>query len=171
MVIEVARWAIAALFVLVLVLASVSDVRRRQIPNWTVVALIVLFLGWAFVGTPLSLISSLEAAAIVFVVTAALFAFGVLGAGDSKLMTVVALFAGLGQLPLFVFATVLFGGVLAVIGLVVHPTRTWVALYQMRGKGDLGNSVPYGVAISLAGVLVLARGLACSVSFCPKLIL
>lgn len=168
---DIARWTIALLLLLVLVAASVSDVKRRKIPNWTVLAVALLFVAWQFAGAPIPWFSALAAAGISFVVTLGLFALGILGAGDSKLMTAVALFAGLGQLPLFVVATALCGGVLAVITLVVHPTRTWVALYHLRGKGNFGQSVPYGVAISLGGAIVVAMHFACAGSACARLIL
>ncbi len=159
--IEVARWAIVALYSLVLVIASLSDINTRRIPNWTILATIVLYSGWAIVGPSVSVISSLEAAGIVFVITSALYAFHFMGAGDSKLMTAVALFAGLGQLPLFTLATVLFGGAIAVLSLATRPTRTLV-MFQTRGKGDFGRGIPYGVAISLAGTMIVLSELACT---------
>lgn len=148
--IENARWAIVVLFSLTLGAAAVSDALRRLIPNWTIVALAVLFVGWVFVEPFVSMFGSLEAALIVFVVSCALYAFGVVGAGDSKFMTVVSLFVGLSWLPQFALGTVLLGGALAVISLVTRPTRALVML-QMRGKGSFGRGIPYGVAIALAG--------------------
>ena len=162
--IELARWAIAALVSLVLLVASVSDVRERRIPNWTIAALAALYAGWAFVTPGASILSSLEAAGIVFVVTAALFAMKLAGAGDSKLMSVTALFGGVGLLPLFALATVMFGGALALFSLALQPRRV-LAIIQMRGgQAGSGRGIPYGVAISLAGVLVLLHELSCASS-------
>lgn len=148
--IEIARWAIISLFTLTLAAAAVSDALRRLIPNWTIVAIAILFVGWVFVEPLVSMRGSLEAALIVFVVSYALYAFGIVGAGDSKFITVVSLFVGLSRLPQFALATVLVGGALAVISLVTRPTRALVML-QMRGKGSFGRGIPYGVAIALAG--------------------
>lgn len=149
--IEIARWAIVFLFAVTLAAAAISDTLRRLIPNWTIVAVAVLFVGWVFVEPFVSIRGSLEAALIMFVVSCALYAFGVVGAGDSKLITVVSLFVGLSWLPQFVLATVLVGGALAVISLVARPTRALVML-QMRGKGSFGRGIPYGVAIAMAGL-------------------
>lgn len=146
---------------MVLAFASVRDISDRRIPNWTVAAVACLFVAWAFVVPSISFLSSLGAAAIVFAVTAALFAFHVVGAGDSKLMTALALFAGLSRLPLFVVATVLAGGAIALFSLALRPTRVLVML-QMRGKGDFGRGIPYGVAISLGGASILLSELSCN---------
>ena len=42
--IEIGRWAVAAVLTGLLIFASVSDVRSRRIPNWTVLAIGALFL-------------------------------------------------------------------------------------------------------------------------------
>jgi prepilin peptidase CpaA len=149
------RWVVVALFVAILAAAAVSDVRSRRIPNWSVLALAVLFVGWVFVGPSVSLLSSVEAAGFVFLVTAALYYFNIFGAGDSKLMTAVALFAGLGHLLQVVFMTTLAGGVLALVSLAGRPTRTLVML-QTRSKDRASRGIPYGVAIALGGVLTMA---------------
>jgi prepilin peptidase CpaA len=146
---------------LVLVVASASDIKERRIPNWTVVAIAALYLVWAAFGPVASIVSAIEAAAIVFVVTVGLFALSVVGAGDSKLMTVVALFGGLGLLPLFVLATVLFGGAIAVFSLALQPRRA-LAMLLTRRLGESDRGVPYGIAISMAGALVLMHQLSCA---------
>jgi prepilin peptidase CpaA len=158
--IEIARWIIAISVMSILLVASVRDVSERRIPNWTVVTVIVLFVAWAVLEPSVSFVSSLGAGAILFAITAALFAFGLVGAGDAKLMSALALFAGLRLLLFFVLATVLFGGALAMLSLAVQPRRV-LAVIQTRGKFDMGRGIPYGVAISLAGALVLLHQLSC----------
>ena len=39
---DYAQWAVAGLYGLVLIAAGISDFRVRKIPNWTVIAIIVL---------------------------------------------------------------------------------------------------------------------------------
>lgn len=148
--IELARIGIETLLVATLVAAGVSDILRRRIPNWTVLVILALFVGWIFVDPAISIRGSLAAALIVFVFSFALYFFGIVGAGDSKLITAVALFVGLSRLPQFTLATALVGGALAVISIASNPTRAMVML-QMRGKGSFGRGVPYGLAIALAG--------------------
>ena len=144
---EVTRCIVAALFVAVVAVAALSDIRHRRIPNWTVLVVAALFGIWVFVGPAVSVTSSLAAAGITLLTTGVLYAFRLLGAGDSKLMTVVALFAGLGHLFQFVLVTVIAGGVLALASLAVQQTRIF--------GSDFGRDIPYGVAIAIAGVVVM----------------
>ena len=107
--IDVGRWIVAALFILILTIASVTDVKHRTIPNWTVLALIVLFIPWIFVGPEVSVLLSLAAFAIFMAAGIVLYAFGIWGAGDSKSIAAVVLFVGWARFPLFLFATALAG--------------------------------------------------------------
>jgi prepilin peptidase CpaA len=151
---EFARWAILLLFGLVLALAGASDVKDRRIPNWTILAVIALFAAWWLAEPAVSLGSALGAALIMFVTSCALYFFGIVGAGDSKLVTVVALFVGLSRLPQFILYMSLAGGALALCLLAMEPTRALVML-QMRGKGRMDRGVPYGVAIALGGLFAI----------------
>lgn len=139
---------------LVLLAAAISDVRRRRIPNWTVLAVIGLFVVLTLADGGAHVVSSLEAAGVALVVTVALYSLKVVGAGDSKLFTVVSLFAGLGYLPLLAVATTLTGGLVALISLATRPTRALV-MFNLRGKGDWGPGIPYGLAIAVGGAVVM----------------
>src|SRR4051812_29186383 len=123
-----ALWATSLLVCLVLAIAGTSDVRTRRIPNWTVLAVMGLFCVWFFVGYSVPLLSALGAAIIVFICSSALYAFGIVGAGDSKLASAVALFAGMARLPEFVLYMSLAGGVLVLCGVVAEPARALVIL-------------------------------------------
>jgi prepilin peptidase CpaA len=154
---EIVPWGIAGLYAALLVVAAVSDIRVRLIPNWVVLAIIATFVPWLLFNPDVSLLSSLEAGAIAFGIGVVLYALKFVGAGDSKLAGAVALFVGLEDLPQFGLIMVLAGGVLAVINLASNPTRAYV-IFQTRGRGDPERGVPYGVAIALAGlVTMLAR--------------
>jgi prepilin peptidase CpaA len=157
-VVEAARWLILLLFVATLAIASISDIRERRIPNWTVLVIAALFVPWAFLVAG-SVVSALGAALMAFSVSFPLYFFRVVGAGDSKLLTVVALFVGLTQFLKFLVLVALAGGVIAAASLITRPTRALVML-QMRGKGNFGRGIPYGVAIAIAGAYVVAWPLA-----------
>ena len=152
--IDLTRLGVAAAVSVVLAIAAASDVRRRRIPNWTVLALIGLFVVLAVAQQGRGVVSALEAAALAFAVTVALYAFKIIGAGDSKLFTAVAFFAGLGYLPHLVVATTLAGGVIALASLAARPQRA-LAMFAMRGKGEWGPGIPYGLAIAIGGAVVL----------------
>jgi prepilin peptidase CpaA len=156
---ETARWVIIILLLAILVVASISDIRDRRIPNWTVLAIALLSIPWAFFGASNGILSALGAALIAFSVSFPLYFFRVVGAGDSKLLTVVALFVGLNQLSQFLVLVVLAGGAIAVISLLMRPTEA-VIMLQMRGKGVFSRGIPYGVAIAIAGAYVISWPLA-----------
>lgn len=152
--VDALRVAIAIAFTGVVIWAGWSDIRRRKIPNAAVGTLLVLFLAWAALHTVSDLTSSLLAGLTGLAVTAALWMFGVIGAGDSKMFFAVSLFAGLAALPFLAVATAIAGGLIVLAGLVARPRRAMV-LFSMRGKGDWGEGVPYGVAIAIGGAAVV----------------
>ena len=151
---ELARLAVAAGLVVVLAIIAVNDARHRRIPNAAVLAMLALFVAWTAINGGVGLVSSLEAAGISLVITVALYAFKVIGAGDSKLFTVAALYAGDAYLPLMSLVTVLIGGAIALAILVRRPARGLV-MFQMRGEGDWGRGIPYGVPIAIACAAVV----------------
>jgi len=156
--IEAARWVVAGLLASVLVVACVTDIKQRIIPNWTVAAVIALYVPWVFIGQGVSVPLSLAAAAIALLATVPFCAFGLLGPGDSKLFTAVALFAGLGKLGELSLATAMAGGILALVMILSHPTRVLV-MVSMRGRASFGQNVPYGVAIASGALVVVFGGL------------
>lgn len=157
--IEPAVAAVAVALTLVLAWAAVSDVRERKIPNRAVLAVLGLFAAWSALARGVGLVSSLEAAALSFAVGYGLFVFGVMGAGDVKLFAAVSLFTGLPSLPLFAAATTLAGAAVVLCGLAMRPRRALV-MFAMRGQGDFGRGVPYGVAIAIGAVVAIWMGLA-----------
>lgn len=152
--IEIARWTVLIAFTLVLGYAAARDVKERRIPNWTVLAVIGLFGVWAFVGPAVSLLGSVEAAAIMFLLTVGFYMMNIVGAGDSKLVSAVALFVGMKSLLMFLLMMTAAGGVIAIFILALSPRRV-LMIVQTRGQVGFGRSVPYGAAIALAGVATL----------------
>jgi prepilin peptidase CpaA len=153
-ILEVARYVIAAGFSIVLLWAATTDIISRIIPNRAVLALLGLFLLWTLAGKGVSLGPDLLAGAIALAVGYLFYAFKVMGGGDAKLFAATALFTSLGYLPALALMTVLAGGVIAAVSLATKPRRA-VAMLTLRGKGDFGRGVPYGVAIAIAGIYVL----------------
>jgi prepilin peptidase CpaA len=152
---DLVRLGVAAACSIVLAIAAVSDIRRRRIPNWTVLAVIGLFVVLAVTQHDVkAIVSALAAAGIALATTVVLYALKIVGAGDSKLFTAVAFFAGLGYLPLLVVATTLAGGVIALVSLAARPQRA-MAMFALRGKGEWGQGIPYGVAIAIGGAVIM----------------
>jgi prepilin peptidase CpaA len=151
---EIGRLVVAVALSGVLIWASVSDVRDRKIPNASVAAVLALFAVSAVLSGGAGLTSALGAGAIAFAVGFGLFWFDIVGAGDAKLFAAAALFAGLGNLMIFALATALAGGLIAVGSVLTRPRRALVML-QLRGKGDFGRGIPYGVAIAIGAAVVV----------------
>ncbi|MGE5502487.1 MAG: prepilin peptidase [Ignavibacteriales bacterium] len=142
-------------FVAILLAAAVSDVARRKIPNWAVLGLIGLYVVIAVLGlAPTGPWSALGAALIAFPITYGLYHFDVMGAGDAKLFTAAALFAGLKFLLPLALITALFGGAIAIGYLVVRPKRVMRGLTAAGRAEGPGIGIPYGIPIGLAAVSV-----------------
>lgn len=157
--IEAARWIVAGLFAIILTIASISDIRYRRIPNWCVVVLLALFIPWIFVGPEVSVLPSVVAFVIFFAGGVILYAFGIWGAGDSKLIAAAALFVGWDRLLLFLFATAVAGGILSLVIMISHAQRV-LAIFTLRRPADSRPAdVPYGVAIAAGAALALFSSL------------
>jgi len=144
------------------VLAALSDLRGMTIPNFYSVIVLGAFV-FCYVALWLGgrddvfspLLSHLLALLIVFFVTLAMFMANMMGAGDSKLASALALWVGMkGLMPFVVYMTVV-GGLLALVALVLRrwaPIKdpkpdSWVAQVQSGA-----SKVPYGVAIVLGAL-------------------
>lgn len=144
------------------VLAAYADFRGLSIPNqysaiimgsFALCYALLWLLGRDDVLGPLA--SHVIAAGVIFLVTLVMFMVGGLGAGDSKLATVFALWAGLGGLMPFLFYMAVIGGLLGLTALVL---KKWRPIKGAAAQGWIGrvqageNKVPYGIAI-VAGAL------------------
>ena len=151
---DVLRYLTAVVLTGVLIWAAVSDVRDRRIPNKAVLSVLGLFGLWAVANGGAGLASAVVAGAIAFAVAYGLYVFKIVGAGDAKLFAALALFAGLSHLPLFALATAWTGGLMALVSLAASPRRAMI-IFAMRGQGDHGRGIPYGVAIGVGAAVVL----------------
>ena len=152
--IDLGRWLVAAALTALLIWAAVSDIQVRKIPNRIVLAILALAVPWMAMSSPAWVLWALVAAVIALVASFILYSLGMVGAGDSKLFAAVALFVGLQNLWLLAVGTALVGGLIAAVSLASRPRRALV-MFTMKGKGDFGRGIPYGVAIAIgAGAVV-----------------
>lgn len=152
----------------VLLMASVSDMTRRRIPNSYSIVIAACFVV-ACLASPerTDLLGGLWVAGAVLAVGFVLFAFGKFGGGDVKLMTAMALWAGPAAITDFLLVTALAGGGLALIYLVPSLSLAfmwcWVkaeqaipAMQSVEVKTNVkADGIPYGVAIAVGGAVVL----------------
>ena len=146
---------VAAALGVILVWAAYSDYRNRRIPNLAVLIALVLFGPWTYFHHFQGLVPALLTGAGMLVATFVLYNLKIFGAGDAKLISVLALFTGLDHLMAFLVTTALAGGVLAVVGLLLNPRR---ALSARSGGGIASRGVPYGVAIAIGGAVTIGAG-------------
>ncbi|MEM8569596.1 MAG: prepilin peptidase [Pseudomonadota bacterium] len=152
--------AISLSGVLLLVLAAAFDLRERTIPNGICVALaavgvvrLLILMSSLETGAMLGGLLDVIASGCLFFVGAGLFAAGCLGGGDVKLQAAAALWLGWQQVPEFLFAMTVSGGVLALVFLASHT-------FARASEGPSANpdmpKLPYGFAIAVGGLFAVA---------------
>lgn len=149
---------LAGLFLALCLLAAIHDVNRLTIPNWLNLALAGLFIPAAAVsGLPLEILGGhLMVAALAFLIAFGLFAFGIFGGGDAKMIPAVMLWLGPEAGVPFVFSMALAGGACALLILAVRRTVPAAAVPGVvRAPFEENAGVPYGVAIA-AGTFMAA---------------
>jgi prepilin peptidase CpaA len=141
------KYGLLAALAIALLIAAFTDLRSRKIANWLTgsIALAAPLFWWAN-GLGLTDIAlQLGVALAAFAVLAGLFALRAMGGGDVKLLTALALWIAPMPFLKLVVIMALLGGVLTLMFGAWHVTR--------RRRDKL--AIPYGVAISLAGLWVI----------------
>jgi prepilin peptidase CpaA len=163
-------------FAFVLSLSAGYDVRDRTIPNALTVGGLCAALCLRVFLEPASLGVGILGAGLGLLVALPLFALGVFGAGDGKLLVAVGAFLGSDGLPAAILATGVFGGLLSVISAyrrrVLLPALLqaralalfWVTFGRAGDRRTLASSpadstVPYGVAIVAGAALIWVTGI------------
>jgi prepilin peptidase CpaA len=141
-------YGLLAALAIALLVAAFTDLRRRQIDNWLTAAVALgapLFWFSAGLGLP-DIGYQLAVAFGTLVILAGLFALGAMGGGDVKLLTALALWIKPMWFLHLIIIMAIVGGLLTIAFGAWHVTR--------RRKDKL--AIPYGVAISVAGLWVIA---------------
>jgi prepilin peptidase CpaA len=157
-----------------LAVAAASDLATRTIPDQVCIALALLGFGARLFAGITAVAVSVVMAAALFALLALAHARGALGGGDVKLAAAMALGLAPVQTYRFVVATVIAGGVLSLLHLLLRqappPVRSaprssglvslvrrtvTVERWRIRRKGSL----PYGIAIACGGAWVTLAGL------------
>ena len=149
MIFEYLHYGLLAALAIALLVAAFTDLKRRQIDNWLNAAIALgapLF--WWTSGLSIwpDVAWQLGIAVVTFGITAALFAMRWMGGGDVKLLTVLALWIPPSLFLNLVVIMALAGGVLTLIFAMWH--------FMRRRKDRI--AIPYGVAISGAGLWILS---------------
>ena len=141
-------YGLLAALAIALLVAAFTDFRHRKIDNWLTAAIALgapLF--WFAMGLSLPEIGWQIGIAIAsFAVLAGLFALGAMGGGDVKLLTALALWIRPDWFLQLIVIMALLGGLLTIVFGAWHIAR--------RRRDRI--AIPYGIAISAAGLWVLA---------------
>ena len=121
--------ALLSIFPALLILAALSDATSYTIPNRISLLLLAAFFPAALaLGRPMGEIGvDVAVGAIALVAAMAMFAAGWIGGGDAKLFAVASLWLGWSAAPVFVMATALAGGGLALM--LLNVRAAWLRPY------------------------------------------
>lgn len=142
------HYGLLAALAAAVVFAAATDLRRRQIDNWLNLAIALAApLFWWSSGLSLwpGVAMQLGVALAAFAVLAGLFALRVMGGGDVKLLTALALWIEPMLFLQLLVIMALAGGVLTIV------MGTWHFLRRQRER----LAIPYGVAIAVGALWVL----------------
>ncbi len=143
------KYGLLAGLAIALVVAAVTDLRSRRIGNGlnASIALAAPLFWWASSLSPWpDIAAQLAVALVTFAICAGLFAVRAMGGGDVKLLTALALWIEPILFGRLIVAMALLGGIL---------TLLMIARQVFRRRPDR-LAVPYGVAIALAGLWIIA---------------
>jgi len=161
--------AVLVAAVTIFAIVAYDDVRFRRIPN--MLSLSVAALGISRLVIAHNTVAAgytVAAGILTFAVTFLLFWRGAIGGGDAKLITVTTLLIGHQQLLNFLLLMSVSGGLLAIVVLVrekfipmsdrdrqlaAEPSLTVTTLSVPTTQRT--TTVPYGVAIAVAGAITL----------------
>jgi prepilin peptidase CpaA len=140
------------LLAVLLLMAAWTDIKTRTISN-ELNAAIALFavVFWFIAGESLwpDVAIRIGVAIAIFVVFALLFAVKMIGGGDVKMITALALWLPFKALVSMLMVMALAGGVMAIFLLIRQK-------FQPNAERP---EIPYGVAIAIGGLWVIANGL------------
>ena len=152
-----------------LILAAVSDIRERRIPNaLTVTGMLAGPVLWGLLGGPGAALQAVMGAGLALLAGMVLFALGALGGGDAKLLAVVGAFFGPMRLLVAGFVIAVLGGVVALavavgrrrlqttligawmLGLHMVTLGRRGARWTIDSEGSL--TIPYGAVIAAGAI-------------------
>lgn len=152
MVWDILSWLLPLIVGLLLISAGIEDARVREIANWKNAAIALMApLWWIAIGlTPWpGMAFQLGLAVIVLALFCVAFHFGQMGGGDVKLIAALSLWLPVQPLLQMLLIMSVLGGVITIVMLLEHRLR--------KKQSEL--EIPYGVAISIAGLLAIREPL------------
>lgn len=151
---DILHTVLLGLLVCLLIYAAIGDLRRYLIPNWLCSSVALLSIPFWIISTQqmnasffMTFAVQLGLGLAMFMVLAGVFALGIMGGGDVKLMSALALWFPATKVLHLAILVSLFGGIVA-LGV--------IALRYIR-KSSEQVEVPYGVAIAAGGTVLASQ--------------
>ena len=163
---------ILIIFTALMIWAAISDIRHYILSNklcLSVALLYPFFIGALFINNALPEIQyiaySVGISLIIFIILLTLFAYGLIGGGDVKLIPAVTLWAGPALTLKFLLITILCGGIVALLIICFqyirkYPTKAKssekinFSMSKSSESENMKNNIPYGIGISAGGLYV-----------------
>jgi len=166
---------VRAVLVLIVVTAAIYDLRYRKIPNWLVLAGLILGFGLnTFLFGVTGLLMSAKGMGLALAIYFPLYLLRAMGAGDAKLMAAVGSIVGWGNWLAVFVATAVIGGALGLIVLlfagrirktfwnmgwilneILHFRAPYRSSQELDVRSAAGMRMPHGVAIALGSIAFL----------------
>jgi prepilin peptidase CpaA len=151
--------AALALFLALLLIAAANDIASMTIPNWVSIALAACFpiFAYALDFSAWAMAWHFGFGVVILALGIAMFSAGLLGGGDVKVLAAAAVWTGVEGFVTFLSATLLAGGVLAVLLILA---RRYAEPHDDRPEFlnrllDRNSGAPYAVAIAVGGLAAL----------------
>lgn len=155
------RLLVLAAAVIIMLWIAISDSKQLRIPNVAVIATFALAIVYGALTPQFNWLMHIGAFVVLFAICFALFHFGFLGGGDTKLIPVMGFWTGFAYLLPFLLMMTVAGAVLAVSIAVIKALRgRSKAGENDRSEAWRKTAMPYGVAIFVAALVyyaILAR--------------
>ncbi len=140
-------------------IAAYKDILTYTIPNWISLLLLCVFPLFSLASSMSLTVFGLHffVGGVALVITMGLYALKVIGGGDAKLFSALALWFGWNDIGMFVFYLAIIGLILVVFlvalrnipALSKESRPEWVR--KLFGKK---NPVPYGIALSITSYII-----------------
>lgn len=146
-----------------LISAMIGDIKNFTITNRLNIAFFISFIFFAILmGFSFGqLMQHFWVALVAFLICFALFAFGLFGGGDVKLVAATCFWLGAAPIYSYVMVTAIFGGILALTLLIARKIVKKTGLPRgpkwLRAMLRKRNHIPYGVALGIGGIAAVAN--------------
>ena len=156
---DVLEYSLLLVFPALMIFAAMMDLFTMTIPNRISIILVAAFL----VAAPLTnmgweqFFTHLGTGFAILVLGISLFAFGLLGGGDAKLLAAASLWIGFDALGPYMFMVAILGGLLSIVLLAYRGMLPPSWLLRQHWALRLHNKregIPYGLALSGAALWV-----------------